>query len=85
MTLQEEFDYYEKKLLDNNRVQHIKANYDKCNYCKRVADLHTMCARFNEKAHANATLGIKVFARLASAAAARLRLTDAELQAIEER
>jgi len=41
-------------------------------------------AKFNEKALANPTLGIKVFARLASAAAARLRLTDAELKSLEE-
>lgn len=52
MGLQEEFDYYCKLLTANNRVQHIKDNYDKCNYCKQVADLHAMCARFNEKASA---------------------------------
>jgi len=42
-------------------------------------------SRFNDKSRANAELGVKVFARLASAIAERLRKTDAELRALEER
>ncbi len=50
------------------------------------ADLYVITrSRFNEKARANAELGVKVFARLASAIAERLRQTDVELQALEER
>lgn len=42
-------------------------------------------ARFNEQSKSNVTLGVKVFARMASAIAERLRHTDAELQSLEER
>lgn len=53
---------------------------------KVPTDLYVITrSRFNEKARANAELGVKVFARLASAIAERLRQTDVELQALEER
>lgn len=53
---------------------------------KAPTDLYILSrARFNEKALANVTLGIKVFARLASATAEKLRQTDRELRALEER
>lgn len=53
---------------------------------KVATDLYVIArSRFNEKAMANAELGVKVFARLASAIAERLRQTDVELQALEER
>lgn len=53
---------------------------------KAATDLYVITrSRFNEKARADAELGVKVFARLASAIAERLRQTDAELQALEER
>lgn len=42
-------------------------------------------SHFDEKSGFNAALGVKVFARLSSAIAERLRRTDAELQVIEER
>ena len=42
-------------------------------------------SRFNEKSHSDPVLGVQVFARLALAIARRLRYTDAELQALEER
>ena len=50
--LQAEFDIYEGMLREGNRVQHIKDNYDTCSVCKNVADLHSMCSKFNEKASA---------------------------------
>lgn len=41
--------------------------------------------RFNDYVHANVVLGVRVFARLARAVSLRLRQTDIELRAIEER
>lgn len=53
---------------------------------KAPTDLYVITrTRFNEKARANAELGIKVFARIASAISERLRHADAELQVLEER
>jgi sulfate permease, SulP family len=40
---------------------------------------------FNEQVYNNAVLGVRVFARIASAISARLRQTDSELSALEER
>ena len=40
---------------------------------------------FNDYSHANVVLGVRVFARLARAVSLRLRQTDAELRAVEER
>ena len=42
-------------------------------------------SRFNERSYSDAAFGAQVFARLALAIAKRLRHTDAELQALEER
>ncbi|MBI5885015.1 MAG: SLC26A/SulP transporter family protein [Deltaproteobacteria bacterium] len=53
---------------------------------KAPTDLYVITrSRFNDKSRANAELGVKVFARLASAIAERLRQTDVELRALEER
>lgn len=53
---------------------------------KASTDLYVLTrSRFNEKSRANSELGVKVFARLASAIAERLRQTNAVLQALEER
>jgi SulP family sulfate permease len=42
-------------------------------------------SRLNEQSHADPVFGVQVFARLAQAVGKRLRHTDAELQALEER
>ncbi|MDB9822306.1 SulP family inorganic anion transporter [Deltaproteobacteria bacterium] len=42
-------------------------------------------SRFNAQSHSDPVFGVQVFARLALAIARRLRHTDAELQALEER
>jgi SulP family sulfate permease len=53
---------------------------------KTPTDLYILSrARFNEKAIANAAFGIRVFARLATATAEKLRQTDMVLRAMEER
>lgn len=61
---------------------------------KRSADVETKVptdlyvlsrARFNEQSRSNPEFGVKVFARLARAIALRLRQTDAELRALQER
>jgi hypothetical protein len=51
MTLKHEFDYY-ISILDKEKVEHIKKNYNYCNFCKSVADMHTVCVRMNETASA---------------------------------
>lgn len=61
---------------------------------KRSADVETKVptdlyvlsrSRFNEQSRSNPEFGVKVFARLARAIALRLRQTDAELRALQER
>lgn len=53
---------------------------------KMPTDLFVLSrSRFDEQSRSNVALGVKAFARLASAIAERLRQTDAELQALEER
>jgi len=53
---------------------------------KVPTDLYVLSrARFNEHVWADATIGAKVFARLALAIAKRLRQADAELRVLEER
>ncbi len=53
---------------------------------KAATDLYVLSrSRFNEQSHTDPVLGVQVFARLALAIARRLRHTDAELQALEER
>jgi SulP family sulfate permease len=53
---------------------------------KVPTDLYALSrSRFNTQSRADATFGVQVFARLALAIALRLRQTDAELQALEER
>jgi SulP family sulfate permease len=42
-------------------------------------------ARFNVQSRSDPTIGVQIFARLAHAIALRLRQTDAELRALEER
>lgn len=54
--------------------------------CKEATDLYILSrSRFDEQARSNTFLGNKIFARIASAIAERLREADAELQALEER
>jgi SulP family sulfate permease len=53
---------------------------------KVQTDLYVLSrSRLNEQSHSNPVFGVQVFARLALAIAKRLRHTDAELQALEER
>jgi SulP family sulfate permease len=53
---------------------------------KVPADLYVLSrSRFNEQVESNTTFGVQVLARLAVAIAERLRQTDAELRALEER
>jgi len=53
---------------------------------KVLTDLYILSrSRFDEQIHSDAAVGVQVFARLALAIADRLRQTDAELQALEER
>jgi sulfate permease, SulP family len=53
---------------------------------KSATDLYILSrSRFNEQSHSDPVLGVQVFARLALTLAKRLRHTDAELQALEER
>ena len=53
---------------------------------KVPTDLYLLSrARFNEQSHSDPVFGVQVFARLALTLAKRLRHTDAELQALEER
>jgi len=53
---------------------------------KVATDLYLLSReRFNEKSHSDPVFGVKIFARLALTLARRLRHTDAELQALEER
>ncbi|WP_392392159.1 cyclic nucleotide-binding domain-containing protein [Stygiobacter electus] len=53
---------------------------------KVPTDLYILSsARFNEQSLSNPQFGVQVFARLARAIALRLRQTDAELRALEER
>jgi len=53
---------------------------------KVTTDLYVLSrSRFNERSYSDAVFGVQVFARLALAIAKRLRHTDAELQALEER
>lgn len=61
---------------------------------KRSADVETKVptdlyvlsrARFNEQSRSNPEFGVRVFARLARAIALRLRQTDSELRALQER
>lgn len=53
---------------------------------KTGLDLYAISrAEFNEHVHANSVLGVRVFARLARAVSRRLRQTDAEMRAVEER
>lgn len=53
---------------------------------KVPTDLYVLSrSRLNEQSHSNPVFGVQVFARLALAIAKRLRHTDAELQALEER
>jgi SulP family sulfate permease len=53
---------------------------------KSPTDLYILSrARFNEQSRSDPTFGVQVFARLAHAIALRLRQTDAELRAHEER
>ncbi|MCA1799601.1 MAG: cyclic nucleotide-binding domain-containing protein, partial [Xanthomonadaceae bacterium] len=40
---------------------------------------------FNEHVYENSVLGVRVFSRLARAVSLRLRQTDAELRAVEDR
>jgi hypothetical protein len=43
-----------------------------------------MRTEFNAQVYDNAVLGVRVFARIASAMASRLRQTDKELSALED-
>jgi len=53
---------------------------------KVPTDLYVLSrSRLNEQSHADPVFGVQVFARLALAIAKRLRHTDAELEALEER
>lgn len=53
---------------------------------KVATDLYLLSReRFNEKSHSDPVFGVKIYARLALTLARRLRHTDAELQALEER
>jgi len=53
---------------------------------KAATDLYALSrARFNEQSRSDPVFGVQVFARLALTLAGRLRHTDAELQALEER
>jgi len=53
---------------------------------KVQTDLYTLSrTKFNEQSHSDPVFGVQVFARLALAIARRLRHTDAELQALQER
>ncbi|MBF8295966.1 MAG: sulfate transporter [Bacteroidetes bacterium] len=53
---------------------------------KVPTDLYVLSrTRFNEQSKSNPIFGVQVFARLAHAIALRLRQTDAELRALEER
>jgi sulfate permease, SulP family len=53
---------------------------------KVATDLYVLSrARFNDQSHSDPVFGVQVFARLALTLAKRLRHTDAELQALEER
>jgi len=53
---------------------------------KAATDLYLLSrARFNEQSHSDPVFGVQVFARLALELAKRLRHTDAELQALQER
>jgi len=53
---------------------------------KTDCDVYILSRReFDTHARANAVLGVRVFARLARAVSLRLRQTDGELRAIEER
>ncbi|HJX35176.1 MAG TPA: SulP family inorganic anion transporter, partial [Desulfatiglandales bacterium] len=53
---------------------------------KVPTDLYVLSrSRLNEQSHSDPVFGVQVFARLALAIAKRLRHTDAELQALEER
>jgi len=53
---------------------------------KVPTDLYVLSrTNFNEQSRADATFGVRVFARLALAIAERLRHTDAELRALEDR
>ncbi len=53
---------------------------------KVQTDLYVLSrSRLNEQSHADPVFGVQVFARLAQAVGKRLRHTDAELQALEER
>jgi SulP family sulfate permease len=53
---------------------------------KAQTDLYVLSrSRLNEQSHADPVFGVQVFARLALAIGKRLRHTDAELQALEER
>lgn len=53
---------------------------------KVATDLYVLSrARFNEQSHSDPVFGVQVFARLALELARRIRHTDAELQALEER
>lgn len=53
---------------------------------KNDCELYVLSRKeFNEQVYNNAVLGVRVFARIASAISARLRQTDSELSALEER
>ena len=53
---------------------------------KTDVDLYALSrAEFNEHVLEDAVLGVRVFARLARAVSRRLRQTDGELRAVEER
>jgi sulfate permease, SulP family len=53
---------------------------------KVQTDLYVLSrSRLNDQSHADPVFGVQVFARLAQAVGKRLRHTDAELQALEER
>jgi CRP-like cAMP-binding protein len=53
---------------------------------KVQTDLYMLSrSRLNEQSHSDPVFGVQVFARLALAIGKRLRHTDAELQALEER
>lgn len=53
---------------------------------KTATDLYLMSrSRFNEQSQSDSVLGVQVFAKLALTLAKRLRHTDAEVQALEER
>lgn len=52
----DEFYEYEAKLIPDI-VEHIKANYNNCPICKRVADAHNLCRAKME--HFAATLFVE--------------------------